>query len=268
VTQLGRLLYAELLRTLILRWRYPLELFTGLTIMYLIFLGLFLGARSLITDAKAFELSLSGFIVSYLMWFFAISAISRLTYSIEVESSQGVLEQIFINYPRYLLLQYVRGFIDFIEGLGFVAVLLGLIILTTHHTLVMDWHTAGPVALVVVLTVIGLEGFGYLFGGLALLFKRIGQVGGVLQFGFFLLAYLPAERMSAAGQYLLYSLPLTQGIRLLKIALVEGQPIFTSGNLGMVVGLIINSGFYLLLGSGFFLLCEKKAKIDGRLGQY
>lgn len=268
MTQLLRLLHAEFIRTLILRWRYPLELFTGLTIMYLIFLGLFLGARSLVTDASAFELSLSGFIVSYLMWFFAISAISRLTYSIEVESSQGVLEQIFLNYPRYLSLQYIRGFVDFIEGLVFVAALLGLIILTTHRTLVMDWNSAGPVALVVVLTVIGLQGFGFLFGGLALLFKRIGQVGGVLQFGFFLLAYLPTERMSAAGQYLLYSLPLTQGIRLLKIALVQGQPIFVSANLGMLVGLAVNSICYLLLGSAFFLLCENRAKIDGRLGQY
>jgi len=268
VTQLLRLLQAEFIRTLILRWRYPLELLTGLTVMYLIFLGLFLGARSLVGETRGFELSLSGFIVSYLMWFFAISAISRLTYSIEVESSQGVLEQIFLNYPRYLLLQYVRGFVDFIEGLVFIAALLGLIILTTHRMLTMDWASAGPVALVVILTVVGLQGFGFFFGGLALLFKRIGQVGGVLQFGFFLLAYLPVERMSVVGQQLLYCLPLTQGIRLLKIALVDGRPIFASANLGMLAGLAANSACYILLGSAFFLLCEKKAKIDGRLGQY
>lgn len=268
MTRLVRLLQAEFIRTLILRWRYPLELFTGLTVMYLIFLGLFLGARSLVGETKSFELSLSGFIVSYLMWFFAISALSRLTYSIEVESSQGVLEQIYLNYPRYLLLQYVRGFVDFIEGLIFIAVLLGLILLTTQKALLMDWGNAGPVALVVILTVIGLQGFGFLFGGLALLFKRIGQVGGVLQFGFFLLAYLPVERMSTAGQHLLYSLPLTQGIRLLKLALVEGRPILAAVNLGMLSGLVVNSLCYLLIGSAFFLLCEKKAKIDGRLGQY
>jgi len=237
-------------------------------VMYLIFLGLFLGARTLVQDVGLFNLSLSSFIVSYLMWFFVISSISRLSYSIELESQQGVLEQIYLNYPRYLVLQFIRAFVDFIEAVVFIAILLSLILVTTGRQLHFDPGKSWEVFLVVVLAVVGINGFSLFFGGLALLFKRIGQVGNLMQFVFFLIAYLPIDQFKVPVQYLMYSLPLTQGIRLLKLVVVKDASLFSAEASSMLVGLAVNSAIYLLIGSLFFLLCEKKAKLDGRLGQY
>ncbi len=266
--QFLKLTRAEFVRTVLLTIRYPLELITGLLVMYLIFLGLFIGAQSLIPRTQALELSLSSFIVSYLMWFFVISTISRYSYSIEVEAQQGVLEQIYINFPRYIILQFVRSIVDFIEAVGFITVLLLLISFTTGRFLQLDLGKSWQVLVVLVLTVAGINGFGLIFGGLALLFKRVGQVGSLTQFLFFLIAYLPVEKFATFYQYLFYCLPLTQGIRLIKLIIVEGGGLAGRENLALIGGLILNSAFYLLLGSIFFQICERKAKLDGRLGQY
>lgn len=268
MTQLLKLVRAEFVRTFLLAVRYPLELFTGLLVMYLIFLGIFLGARSLIGGDTLEDLSLSSFIVGYLMWFFVISAISRLSYSIEVEAQQGVLEQIYLNYPRYLYLQFVRGLVDFVEGIIFVVILLFLISLTTGKVLHLDLDKGWQVIIVLIVTVAGINGFGLFFGGLALLFKRVGQVGSLTQFLFFLIAFLPSEEFSPSAQYAFYLLPLTQGLRLLKLIVVHGESLLSVPNLKLFIGLILNALAYLVIGSAFFLACEKKAKLDGRLGQY
>ncbi len=268
MVRLLKLTRAEFVRSVLITLRYPLELITGILIMYLIFLGLFLGARSLIQQAQVIEISLSNFLISYLMWFFVISTMNRFSYSIQVESQEGVLEQIYLNYPRYIILQFIRGFVDFVESLAIIGVLLILITMTTGRHISVDIDKSWQVFLVIVITVIGINGFGLIFGGLALLFKRIGQVGSLTQFAFFLVAYLPVQQFSPITQYLLYSLPLTQGVRLVKLIVMENVTLFQPNSVSLFFALIINSALYLLFGSVVFLLCERKAKLDGRLGQY
>ncbi len=263
-----KLVRAEFVRTFLLTFRYPLEFVSGLLLMYLFFFGLFIGARTLVAGGTIISFSLSSFIVSYLMWFFVISALNRYSYSIEVEAQQGILEQIYLNFPRYLFLQYIRAIVDFILGVVFVSLLLTMISFTTGHFLTLDFEASWQAILVVVVSIIGINGFGLIFGGLALMFKRIGQVGSLMQFVFFLLSYLPTEQFSRNVQFGLYFLPLTQGVKLLKLIVIQGENIFSQTNLSLFGGLILNSAAYFCIGSLFFLLCERKAKIDGRLSQY
>jgi len=266
--QVLKLVRAETLRSLLLTVRYPLELVVGLGIMYSIFMGLFLGASALVRDPQVLSASLDGFVISYVMWFFVISAISRLAFQIQMEAQIGVLEQIVLNYPRLLLLLLVRSVVDFGGSLVVVAILLLSIMATTGKWLTVGAEHILPLLLLLVLTVAGIYGFGLIFAGMALVYKRIGQVGSIVQFAFFLLAYLPIEQLSTGARVLLYALPLTLGLRLIKLIAVQHGNVFSEGNLVLLLALALDSALYLLAGAAVFRLCERQARLDGRLGQY
>jgi ABC-2 type transport system permease protein len=167
-----KLTRAELIRSILMLVRYPIEFIVGLGILYSLFMGLFLGARSLVQDPRALGASLDAFIISYVMWFFVISALGRLAFQIQDEAQAGVLEQLFLNYPRILVLLLVRCVVDFFESFAMVAVLLVLIMATTGRWITLTGAEIGQVILLFVLTVIGIYGFGLIFAGLALVFKR------------------------------------------------------------------------------------------------
>ena len=76
---------AELIRDVTTSLRYPLQLLTGLFIIYVLFMGLYMGARAI---AGKFALSgdLDGVIIGYTMWFFALMAINTMSIDIENEA--------------------------------------------------------------------------------------------------------------------------------------------------------------------------------------
>lgn len=268
MTRLLKLFRAEIVRSVLLTVRYPIELFVGLLIMYMLFMGLFLGARSLVRDTQMLSASLDGFIISYVMWFFVISAMGRLAFHIESEAQMGVLEQIFLTYPRMLALMLVRSAVDFFTSLVIVIALLISIMATTGKWLAIGTGNILELLILLVITVAGIYGFGLIFAGLALVFKRIGQVGSIMQFAFFFLAYFPVEQLTGWLKAALYSLPLTLGVSLIKTVIVEHGSVFSGSKSWLLLGLVINSVAYLLIGSVVFLICERKSRMDGRLGQY
>lgn len=263
-----KLFRAEAVRSVLLTIRYPIELFVGLFIMYMLFMGLFLGARSLVGDPQVLSASLDGFIISYVMWFFVISAIGRLAFHIESEAQMGVLEQIFLTYPRMLSLMLIRSAVDFCTSLLVVTVLLLSIMATTGKWLAIGTGNILQILVLLVITVAGIYGFGLIFAGLALVFKRIGQIGSIMQFAFFFLAYFPVEQLTGWLKVALYSLPLTLGVNLIKTVVVEHGSVFGGPKPWLLLCLVINSVAYLLVGSVVFLICERKSRMDGRLGQY
>jgi ABC-2 type transport system permease protein len=263
-----KLFRAELVRSILLLVRYPIEFVVGLGILYSLFMGLFLGARSLVQDPRALGASLDAFVISYVMWFFVISAMGRLAFQIQDEAQAGVLEQLFLNYPRMLVLLFVRCVVDFFESFAMVVLLLVLIMATTGRWITLTWPELGEVVLLFVITVAGIYGFGLIFAGMALVFKRLGQLGAITQFAFFLIAYLPLGGLALWLRILLYCLPLSLGVQLIKLVAVQHYSAFSATARPQLLGLIVNSVAYLLVGALIFSVCERKAKLDGRLGQY
>jgi hypothetical protein len=49
---------------------------------------------------------------------------------------------------------------------------------------------------------------------------------------------------------------------------VHHESVFGEANVVLLAALALNSAVYLLVGSVVFRLCERKSRIDGRLGQY
>ena len=105
----------------------------------------------------------------------------------------------------------------------------------------------------------GLFGISLLIGGLTILLKDTGWLINVINNGFLFLCgiFLPLDSFPHQLQKISLMIPTTQAINSLNE--------FSINNFFMFM--IINLS-YLGLGTFFFFLCERKAKIKGILGHY
>ena len=109
---------AEAVRDIKLSLRYPIQIFTGVVILYVLFMGIFTGAALLAGGGKAqsFGSNLDALVIGYCMWFFAVMAINSMSVDIENEARQGTLEQIWLHTTNFLSLIWIRGLVKVILG--------------------------------------------------------------------------------------------------------------------------------------------------------
>ncbi|MBN2080875.1 hypothetical protein JW859_01585 [bacterium] len=256
---------AELVRDFTISLRYPLELLTGLFILYVLFMGLFMGAK-LLAGQQALSGNLDGVVIGYTMWFFALMAMNTMSIDIENEARQGTLEQVYLNAPNYLGLLWVRAAVHLTMGAGVVVALAVLIQLTTGHWLALTWAAVPVVILTIILTIAGLCGFGLILGGLSLTFKRIGQLSALVQFSMFFLAYAELSNIALPWRNIVAHLPLARGVDMLKSLLTPAEVYPTLGT--DLAWLAIDSLFYAALGSLVFYAMERVARQGGLLSHY
>jgi ABC-2 type transport system permease protein len=258
------LVRAEFVRSFLQVWRYPVEMVTGLIIMYTIFMGIFLGAKSLSGGAPLGS-SLDGLVIRYYIWFFVIMALNQMGFTLEIETQVVTLEQLALNRWGILRILITRALVSMTFGFIQATILLTLILVSTRRMLHVNFFAD---ILVLVVTIAGLYGFGLILGGATLIFKRVGQVGAILQFVFLMLAFLPLDKMPAGARSVAVFLPMTLGSQTLVNLMVAQQPFFSPtivGNLGWVA---LNSAVYIAIGVFIFRYCERVAKEYGLLGHY
>lgn len=256
---------AELVRDLTISLRYPVEVFFGLFIMYVLFMGLFMGAKTLAGN-QALSGNLDGLVVGYCMWFFALMTINTMSLDIESEARQGTLEQVCLHASNFLGLLWVRAITHLSLGAGVVVVLSLLIQVTTGKYLQFTAGMVWPVIATVILTVAGLAGFGLILGGLSLVFKRIGQLSSAVQFSLFFLAYADLSHLNSPWQEIALSLPLARGVALLKELFETGG--WTGSNAAELGWLLLNSLLYMAAGSALFMWMDRLARKTGTLSHY
>jgi len=256
---------AEIVRDLKTSLRYPLELGTGIFILYVLFMGMFLGAKVIAGRAStALSGNLDGLVIGFVMWFAAMMAINSVSTDIEYESRQGTLEQVYIHAPSFIGLTWMRAVTHISLGLGAVIFLALLIQLTTQHWLHLTWATLPATILVFALTIAGLCGFGLILGGLSMVLKRIGQLSALVQFSMLFLAYavfLPEPWRSVVAH-----LPLAGGVFLLKKLFTPGASFADVA--GGTAWLALDSAVYVVIGTLVFAVMERLARKCGMLGHY
>ena len=256
---------AELIRDFTLALRYPVEFFFGIFILYVLFLGMFIGAKQLAGN-NALAGSLDGIVIGFCMWFFALISINSMSVDIENEARQGTLEQVYLNAASFLGLLWVRGLVKIGLGAGSVVLLSILLQLTTGKYLNLSAAKILPLVLIVTLTVTGLAGFGLVLGALSLVFKRIGQLSAVVQFSLLFPAYIDLSQLDSPWGDLLVHLPLARGVQMLKALLAEGA----SGVMdpAALAWLLADTLAYVLLGSLVFAAMDRVARRGGMLAHY
>jgi len=239
--------------------RYLFDTVAALIAIYIIFLLIFFGARALGGDVPGFGGTLDAIVVGFLVWTFALFAYSSFAQAMVREAQEGTLEQLYMSPVGFTWVCLFRIVGSFSRMLTFNIVLLVLMMATTGRWLHLDVVSLLPLVL---LTLAGVYGIGFIVGGLALVFKRIESFVGILQFGMAGLIAAPIDRFSV-----LRYLPLAEGNRLIRQVMTEGLSLGTLAT-GDLLFLVINAAFYFGGGLLVFSLLLKTAKNRGLLGHY
>lgn len=244
-------------KQLILLVRYPVNTATNFLQLALIFGVIFFGGRAVagptITD------SLGGIIVGLFLWTLAIIAFSGLAWNVTREAQWGTLERLFMSPNGFGLVMVTKMAVNVLLSFFWGFLLLLLMMVVSGEWLTVDPLTVLPLGL---LTLGSISGIGFLFAGLALLYKRIENAFQLLQFVFVGLIAAPV------GTYPeLKLLPVSHGSYLMRRAMEDGVRLweFAPTELGLLVA---TTSIYFLAGYYCLHRAQWRARKKGLMGQY
>jgi ABC-2 type transport system permease protein len=254
--------WAELRRIVQLARSYWLEYIADFLLFTLGFLLLLVafGAASDNYGSDGYMRSLIG----YVTWIICATVIEAIAGVVTNESRTGTLEHLFSAglWPSVVLASRTVGFIiDY----GARGLLLGVVVAA-----ILGIPCPIPLLAVPVfaLTTLGACGLGFALAGLTLMYRPIGRLVNPLwqMLVFFTGALAPLTR---PGLVLISkALPLTWGISALREIIVEGTVATTLWQGGELIGLVVNTIVYMILGIVLFTWGHRKARALGTLGHY
>lgn len=294
-------LKAEIVRGWIITRRYWFRTLTGIIVGYGMLMGLIIGfmskgcsveqqqdtappavvqesaapvalPSSLVSDpAKA-----TNYVLGFIIGLFAFGIVGMFTQGLQGMAQAGVLEQLCLS-PQGLVTNFLaRSVVAGVNTIISSGIMLWLITWSLSGKLYWD-----PVAvpLLLTLTFIDLLGFGFMVGGLVLVFKQTGQVAILVRLVLFGLALFADERM-LMGNWLmsafLHVLPVTDAAICLKYVLIEGQGAAAGGPIVPVYAhatysfwfLVVNCALWTGIGIACFKIMENHSRRKGTLGAY
>ncbi len=246
-------------RTFVMFKSYSFNSISSLVTMYLVFCLMFFGAKAIGGPVLSSAQTLEAMVVGYFVWLLAVYSYSDLSWDITNEAQVGTLEQLYLSPVGYKWISCFVLVSNAILVYSLNIVFLLLMMVTTGKFLRLDLISLVPI---LVITVAGVYGIGYMLGGLALVYKRIQAFFQVMQFVLVAFLLAPVDRYVWAKL-----LPLAMGNHLAAEVMVRGKHLWQLPPADLLY-LTASSAFYLALGLAVFTRCEKAAKKVGLLGQY
>lgn len=254
----------ETRKSLLILWSYRVNV-----VMWSVFnVAIFIGVCLLFGDPKdvARLQSRPAVLLGFMVTGLANSAINTMAWGLREETQVGTLEQMAMSPRQVTWLLLGRLAAEMIIGVG------QLVIVSIVVMLLMGFSV--PLRLaglpVLILTVVGLCGFGYMIGGLTLVYKRIDAVAGLVtnllmwvNGTFVAVSYFPGWLEAVVRL-----LPSTQGIIVLRQVTLGERSLGAVWSDGDLIGLALHSLAALAVGVLIFRWCERVAKQRGSLGQY
>jgi ABC-2 type transport system permease protein len=251
------LAYVVFRKQLILMIRYPLNTATQFLTLAVLFSVIFFGGRAVV--GAAITDSLGGIIVGMFIWTLAVVAFSGLSWDVTREAQWGTLERLFMSPNGFGVVMLTKMVSNVVFAFGWAFALLLVMMGLSGKWLTVNPLTVLPLG---VLTIASICGIGFMFAGLALLYKRIENVFQLVQWAFIGLIAAPA------GTYpVLKLLPISHGSYLLRRAMEDGTRLweFAPAELGLLVA---TSTVYFLAGYYCLSRAQLRARRKGLMGQY
>ena len=254
--------WAEVRREFRTFWTYRANVLTGMLSLYVIFVGFsfMLGRGEMRPSDMAYAL------LGYVAWFFVNQVLGNIGQGIRGAATAGTLEQMCLSPAPLGFILIGRTVANLMITIIFVAVFSAILKLTLGVGVPMS--LAGiPICLLIAL---GVYGFGYLIGGMVLIYKQMESLTNLVSNGMLFLngTMLPVALMPPWLAAIARALPSTQGVIVLRKILLEGQTLGAAWADGSLVWLLIHSVLLLTGGIAVFTWCERVAKQNGSLGQY
>lgn len=254
------LFLAEVHRSWIQFRRYPVEAFGLILITTIFFYGLFLSARYIAGSTFQLGERLDSIIIGYVLWTLVLFIMTDIAGNLQYEAQTGTLEQLFLSRFGAIKVFLIRTLASLsLQIVLMVSVLFIIMALTGSR---LNFPPALLLPLVTVL--MGAYGIAFTMGALALLFKRIQQLLGLLQFGMWFLLAFPTESWGTPLQIVGHLLPMTTGAGLLRDLMARGESL----NLMKLCIAFFNGAVYFAVGLLLFRLAERESKRRGILSGY
>jgi len=287
---------AELVRTFIIMRRYWFRTITGMIIGYTMLLMLILGFVSKghdVSPAMAEKFAdaetATNWALGFIIGMVAFGVVGMFTQGLQAMAQNGQLEQLCMS-PHGLVTNFLaRATVGSFSSVLTSSLMVWLIAKTVGGTLHADFF---PTVTLMALTFANLIGFGFMVGGLVLVFKQTGQIAVIVRMALLALAVLATEKINdwyALGRWLAHALPITDAAICLKYVLIHGQmrPVLdrfgnpikdSSGEIMMefvsvfahssFFFLVVNCVFWTLVGISCFRIMENWSRHKGTLGAY
>jgi ABC-2 type transport system permease protein len=254
------LFFAELKLSWIEFRRYPLESIAIIFITTIFFYGLFLSAGYIAGPSVQFGEKLDVIIVGYVLWSLVSFILRNIGFRLQQEAQTGTLEQLFLSRYGATTVVLVRSLANL--GLQLVITLTILFSIITITGSRLNF----PITLFLPLMSVLMAAYGIslMFGGLALIFKRVQQILAFFEFGLLFLLGTPTDTLTGIKLFLVQLLPMTTGAELLRDLIARGDSL----NLPKLASAMGNGALYLGLGLFIFTLSEKTAKQRGIISGY
>ncbi len=255
-------IFNETRKRLLVIWTYKFNILMQLVTVGLIFLGL----SFLVQGGQFHPAQSASILLGYIVWFYARIVIMSSSNDLIGEAQAGTLEQMYMSPVSTGLLILGRMFALLVSTTIMVLLpTLGMMLLLGIH-IPLRWEGI-PVLL---LTLAGLFGFTLVLSGTALVFKQIDELADLVQNTLLFLtgSLLPVSRFPDWLAAIAKTLPITQGIIVLRNVVLNGQSLLSAWTDGSLLWLLFHSTIYVCVGWIIFKWCERIARKQGTLGQY
>jgi len=203
--------------------------------------------------------------VGWLTWMVASDCMAELPQSVSEEAKNGTLEQLCITPVPLAKILAVRSLAYFL-GIG----ARGIVAAVGLAIFIAPLGLSPAILLIFLISLIGAYGMGFMFAGLALVFKRVRSLTNLVfsLMIFFTGSLVGLESIGMAFRVLKLVFPLTWGISLMRQILSgkSGIPVLIDD--WEIQGLALHSVAYLFLGLFIFLYGYQRAQQKGTLGHY
>jgi ABC-2 type transport system permease protein len=244
-------------KKLVLLVRYPVNTLSQFLGIFLFFVLIFIGGQAVIGPDLGG--SLDGVIVGFFLFTMAIVAYADLSWNVTREAQWGTLEQLHMSPFGFGPVMIVKTAINVVYSFLWGGAILALMLLTTGRSLSIDLLTIVPVGILALASVVGI---GFVFAGLALLYKRIENVFQLVQFALIGLIAAPTTGIDWVSL-----LPIVMGSDLLYQAMEGGIRLWEFSGVELAV-LCLTAIGYFALGYLVFHRAQIRARRKGLMGQY
>lgn len=240
--------------------RYPVDTISGILANLIVFYGLFLSARYIAGPSLQLGDRLDTIVVGYVLWTLVVFVIEGIAFGIQVEAQTGTLEQLFLSPLGILRVLIIRAIANLTLNIALIFTVLIFTMLLTGRYL----RFPVTILLPLITVLLGAYGISLIMAALTLLYKRIQQLLGLVQFGLFFLLTFPSEIWIRSLQNLRMILPMTLGSDIMRDLMARNQSLdFSSFLLALINGIA-----YFIVGILVFRWAERQAKRKAILSGY
>ena len=264
VRHLPGLFLAELRRHLRLQWSYRLSTVSWI-VLWVVAFPLLMDTFDSVAGGYGVERRQAS-LIGFLMWDWSMTLLAATVGFISAEAREGTLESLVLSPVPPIMLFGSRTLAAMLVQGSQTLVLGGILVLLMQIPLIVS----APALLIMLLTLIGVGGFGFALAGLALVFKSVDSVVGVFSLLALVLtgAIVPLNQLGGLYQLLKYLIPTTWGIDALRQIAVGGASWGALWDARGLAGLGFQTTIFVTVGLFVFTHLFKRALVYGELASY